>query len=82
MNLKDAYDVKSLGQKLVDAGVPMGEVAAMKICTVILDWVKESASKSTEGMIGVADDFVAQGVEPLKLVLNKLLDLNKDGQIG
>lgn len=82
MTFKEAYDLKTLAEKYKAAGIPMAEEALSASTTIFLEWLKESATKSTEGFPGVADDVLASLIPTLQEGLKKVFDLNKDGHIG
>jgi len=59
MKMEKAYDLKVLGERLKDAGLPIAlealESTAGKVYVIIKNWAKESAPLSATPI----DDFVA-----------------------
>ena len=79
--MEKAYDLKVLGERLMDAGVPIAKEAledtAGKVYLILKDWAKESAplSKTT------IDDFVAPFYDQLDQIVFPAID-KIDGEEG
>lgn len=85
--MEKAYDIKALGKRLQDAGLlskdaalELVEQAALTVYVEVKGWLKESATLSTEGLIGKADDFIAPHLDQLDpLVLPQIDKINPKG---
>jgi len=77
MEIKEAYDVKALGAKLEAKGLDLAEVAATIVLEEVLEWVAESAAKSTTPF----DDIVATILPLVKTEVLKQID-KIDGEAG
>lgn len=74
MTIAEAYDLKALGQKLKDAGLPVAEDAleaeAGKAYIAIKEWLKESAAKSDTQI----DDIIVGFEDNLDPIILPLID--------
>lgn len=81
--MEKAYDLKDLGKRLKDAGLPIAEDAlqsAGKNAYVALKaWLKESAVLSSNKVDDVLAPFVDQA-DPVVLPQIEKLDLDGDGK--
>jgi len=77
MELKEAYNVKLLTDKLKVRGLDLTEEAAIIALDEVLDWVSESATKSTTPY----DNLVATIFPLLKTEVLKQID-KIDGEVG
>jgi len=79
--MEKAYDLKELGKRLKDQGLPIAEdaleVIASKVYVVVKEWAKESAPLSKSPI----DDFVAPFYDQLDPVIFKAID-KIDGEEG
>jgi hypothetical protein len=89
--MKSPYELKALGQAIVDEakkdGLVVAEEALEKLGKAVYagtkTWLKESAKMSTDGILGKADDFVVPFVDKLDVYVNpqiEKIDLNDDGK--
>jgi hypothetical protein len=81
--MEKAYDLKDLGKKLQEQGLPIAEEALQKAgkqaYTAVKAWLKESAVMSSNKV----DDILAPFLDQADPVVNKAidgLDLDHDGQ--
>lgn len=81
--MEKAYDVKALGLKLKDAGLPLAEealeIGAIKAYVALKEWIKESAALSENKVDDLAAPFIDQ-LDQVFVPLIQKLDLNKDGK--
>jgi len=79
--MEKAYDLKELGLKLKNAGLPIAEEALESVAGIVYKemkaWLKESAPISETKM----DDFVAPFYDQLDPIVLPLID-KIDGQVG
>lgn len=79
--MENAYDLKALGQKLQDQGLPIvldaAESAAGKVYVAVKEWLKESAALSSNKIDDVVVPFLDY-VDPL--VLPQIDKIN--GKVG
>lgn len=81
--MEKAYDIKALGQKLKDAGLPLAEeqleAQAGQAYVAIKQWLVESAALSENKIDDIVAGFYAQ-LDPIVLPLIASIDLDKDGK--
>lgn len=75
--MEKAYDLKDLGEKLKNAGVPIAEDAIEEVFKKFMVWLKESADKSPNPYDDMAK-FVYPKIE--EFVLEKIDKI--DGEEG
>lgn len=75
------YDLKALGLKLKDKGLPIveeaAEAAAVQVYLALKEWLQEEAIKSENKIDDVVAPFLAQ-LDPMVLPLIDKID----GQVG
>lgn len=79
--MEKAYDLKDLGKRLADAGLPIakeaGEAAAGEVYKAVKGWLKDSALLSSNKI----DDVVAPFIDQLDAMVLPQID-KIDGQAG
>jgi len=68
MDMKEAYDLKALGDKLKAQGLELAEDGAENVYVSVKEWLKESAEKSTNAIDNVVTSFLDQ-LDPVVLPL-------------
>lgn len=76
-SMEKAYDLKELGKKLKEAGLPIVEEISEEVVSKIFDWLKESAVKSKNPY----DDMAAFVYPKIEEFIKEKLD-EIDGQEG
>lgn len=77
MELKEAYDVNGLVDRLKAKGLDLAEEGAKIAVAELLEWIKESAAKSSTPF----DDIVVTVIPLLQAEIDKQID-KIDGEVG
>lgn len=75
--MEKAYDLKELGEKLKEAGLPVAEEAAEKVVGKVFEWLKDSAVLSKNPYDDMAMFVYPKIEEFIKEKLDKI-----DGEEG
>jgi L-cystine uptake protein TcyP (sodium:dicarboxylate symporter family) len=70
--MEKAYDIKDLGEKLKQIGLPMAEVAAEQVLSKVVEWIKESAAISKNPYDDMALIVIPLIEEKIKKAIDKI----------
>ena len=77
MDMKDAYDLKELGEEMKAEGLDLLEDGAGKAYKALKSWLKKSAVKSTTPVDNIVTSFLDQLDSAVLPQIDKI-----DGEVG